>query len=133
MLAAPGFGRYITAAMPTYDYECANCRHTLEIFQSMMDDPLTDCPSCGAPQLRRVISGGTGIIFKGSGFYVNDSRGSSKASGSASATDTDSAKTTGGDSKTGDAKSGGESKPAAAAATPAQTSTPSKSAAAKTS
>ena len=114
--------------MPTYDYECANCQHTLEIFQSMMDDPLTDCPSCGTPQLRRVISGGTGIIFKGSGFYVNDSRGSSKTGDSTSAKDTDSAKTTGSATK-----SGGESKPAAAAATAttAQSSTATKSAEAK--
>ena len=70
--------------MPTYDYECTTCRHTFETFQSMKADPLTDCPSCGASDLRRVISGGTGVIFKGSGFYVNDSRGSSKTTGSES-------------------------------------------------
>lgn len=71
--------------MPTYDYECTTCRHTFETSQSMKADPLTDCPSCGAPDLRRVISGGTGVIFKGSGFYVNDSRGSSKTTGTESA------------------------------------------------
>ena len=70
--------------MPTYDYQCAKCGHEFEAFQRMLDDPLKDCPECNAPELRRLISGGTGVIFKGSGFYVNDSRkGSSKSGGKA--------------------------------------------------
>jgi len=63
--------------MPTYDYECRSCGYRFETFQSMSDDSLTICPDCGKEQLRRLISGGTGVIFKGSGFYVNDSRKSS--------------------------------------------------------
>jgi putative FmdB family regulatory protein len=59
--------------MPTYEYECRSCGKSFEAFQSMSDAPLSECPSCGK-QVRRVINGGTGIIFKGSGFYVNDSR-----------------------------------------------------------
>ena len=68
--------------MPTYEYECKSCSHSFEAFQAMVDDPLSTCPSCGGP-VRRLIGGGMGIIFKGSGFYVNDSKKSS-SSGSGS-------------------------------------------------
>ena len=58
--------------MPTYDYICNECKKTFEHFQSMSDDPLTDCPECKKNSLRRIISGGTGLIFKGSGYYLTD-------------------------------------------------------------
>lgn len=61
--------------MPTYDYECKECGHEFEYFQSMSAEPLRDCPECGGA-VRRLIGGGMGIIFKGSGFYVTDNRGS---------------------------------------------------------
>lgn len=64
--------------MPTYDYECKSCGHNFEVFQSIMDPPVKKCPECGKA-VRRLIGGGTGIIFKGSGFYVTDSRKSSSA------------------------------------------------------
>ncbi|MCK5737178.1 MAG: zinc ribbon domain-containing protein [Spirochaetaceae bacterium] len=70
--------------MPTYEYECRSCGHNFEAFQSMQDDSLTTCPDCGQEHLRRIISGGAGIIFKGSGFYVNDSRNSSSTTKSSS-------------------------------------------------
>ncbi|MDR1618203.1 MAG: zinc ribbon domain-containing protein [Treponema sp.] len=57
--------------MPTYGYECKSCGHTFDVFQSMKDDPLKTCPQCGK-ELRRLINGGSGVIFKGSGFYVTD-------------------------------------------------------------
>ncbi len=57
--------------MPTYDYLCKDCGHTFEIFQSMSDSSLTECPSCNG-KVRRIISGGTGLIFKGSGYYITD-------------------------------------------------------------
>ena len=57
--------------MPTYEYECKKCRHTFEVFQAMSDEPIKKCPKCGK-QVRRLISGGIGVIFKGSGFYVTD-------------------------------------------------------------
>ncbi|MDR1239927.1 MAG: zinc ribbon domain-containing protein [Treponema sp.] len=57
--------------MPTYEYECKSCGHTFEAFQRMSDEPLRDCPQCGR-EVRRLINGGTGVIFKGSGFYVTD-------------------------------------------------------------
>ena len=65
--------------MPTYEYECTSCKHTFDLFQSMRDEPVKDCPLC-KKQVRRLINGGTGIIFKGSGFYVNDKSGSSSGS-----------------------------------------------------
>jgi putative FmdB family regulatory protein len=64
--------------MPTYDYECKDCGYEFEHFQRMSDEPLGTCPECGGA-LRRLIGGGTGIIFKGSGFYVTDN-GKSKGS-----------------------------------------------------
>lgn len=58
--------------MPTYDYACSACQHHFETFQSMKDDPLSECPACGQPALKRLIGTGAGIIFKGSGFYETD-------------------------------------------------------------
>jgi putative FmdB family regulatory protein len=57
--------------MPTYEYECKICSHHFEVFQSMSDEPVKKCPECGK-EVRRLISGGVGVIFKGSGFYVTD-------------------------------------------------------------
>ncbi|NNM53210.1 MAG: zinc ribbon domain-containing protein [Spirochaetales bacterium] len=59
--------------MPTYDYVCQTCGHEFEAFQSMKDNPLTECPECQGP-VKRKVGGGTGVIFKGSGFYINDSK-----------------------------------------------------------
>jgi putative FmdB family regulatory protein len=64
--------------LPTYEYACTACGHRLEAVQSFSDDPLTECPECGAA-LRKVY-GNVGIVFKGSGFYKTDSRVSSSAS-----------------------------------------------------
>ena len=58
--------------MPTYDYICNNCENMYEYFQSMSDAPKKECPDCKKDSLRRVISGGTGLIFKGSGYYLTD-------------------------------------------------------------
>jgi putative FmdB family regulatory protein len=71
--------------MPTYEYECKSCGHGFEVIQSMSDAPLTDCPECGK-EIRRIIFGGTGVIFKGSGFYVTD-KGKSAIKGNAAAKD----------------------------------------------
>lgn len=57
--------------MPTYTYQCRDCGHTYEAFQSMKDDPHTECPSCKGT-VDRLIGAGAGIVFKGSGFYVTD-------------------------------------------------------------
>jgi putative FmdB family regulatory protein len=76
--------------MPTYDYECASCGHTFDEFQAMSDEPLRKCPECGKNSLRRLIGGGLGVIFKGSGFYATDSRSASKSSTAASSSPTSS-------------------------------------------
>ncbi len=57
--------------MPTYDYECIECGHRFEHFQKMSDAPLDVCLNCSG-QVRRLLSGGSGLIFKGSGFYITD-------------------------------------------------------------
>ena len=62
--------------MPTYEYECEKCKITFERFQSMKDEPVKKCPECDGP-VRRLISGGAGVIFKGSGFYITDYRSES--------------------------------------------------------
>ena len=64
--------------MPLYAYRCKECGHELEIRQSFSDDPLVECPNCGNPALRKVINQ-VGVVFKGSGFYVNDSKSSNPA------------------------------------------------------
>jgi putative FmdB family regulatory protein len=60
--------------MPTYQYRCTACKHEFEELQSMTDEPLQSCPKCGG-RVKRLISGGAGVIFKGSGFYATDYRG----------------------------------------------------------
>lgn len=79
--------------MPTYEYHCDACSHDFEEFQYIKDEPLKKCPECGKNKLRRLISGGAAIVFKGSGFYQTDYRSesyksSAKADSSASSTAT---------------------------------------------
>ncbi|WP_030717156.1 FmdB family zinc ribbon protein [Streptomyces sp. NRRL S-237] len=68
--------------MPTYQYQCTECGEGLEAVQKFTDDALTVCPSCDG-RLKKVFSA-VGIVFKGSGFYRNDSRGASSSSTPAS-------------------------------------------------
>lgn len=91
--------------MPNYDYECNKCGKRFEVFQSMNDAKLTDCPADGCDGgVKRLLGTGGGIIFKGAGFYQTDYRSSSYQTG---------AKAESGSGKT--------EAPAAAAATPAAT------------
>lgn len=60
--------------MPTYEYECTRCGLAFEEFKPMSAPKRQRCPECRG-KVERLISGGTGILFKGSGFYINDSRG----------------------------------------------------------
>ncbi|MDB5326711.1 MAG: putative regulatory protein FmdB family [Phycisphaerales bacterium] len=60
--------------MPTYEYICDACQHEFEKFQSIKADPVTTCPECGKEHVRRKISGGAAILFKGGGFYETDYR-----------------------------------------------------------
>ncbi len=56
--------------MPTYEYECLECKHRFSVFQPITDDAIDKCEKCGK-SVRKVF-GTAGIIFKGEGFYVND-------------------------------------------------------------
>lgn len=71
--------------MPTYEYACTNCGHRFDVRQSFNDDPIGDCPKCGA-SVRRVLYP-AGVIFKGSGWYATDSRKGSASHSSSSSTD----------------------------------------------
>lgn len=62
--------------MPTYEYECGNCGHGFEIFQSITESPKKKCPACGKMKAKRLIGSGSALIFKGSGFYQTDYRSS---------------------------------------------------------
>ena len=70
--------------MPTYEYKCENCGHQFEQFQSITSKPLRVCPQCGQSKLNRLIGAGSGIIFKGSGFYATDYRNDSYKKSAAS-------------------------------------------------
>lgn len=84
--------------MPTYQYQCTECGEALEVQQSFSEDALTECPACHG-RLRKVFNA-VGVVFKGSGFYRNDSRaGSGSASGAGSSSTTGSSSTSGGDTK----------------------------------
>ncbi len=63
--------------MPTYEYACEACNHQFERFQSITARPIRKCPACGRSKVRRLISGGAGFLFKGSGFYITDYRSES--------------------------------------------------------
>ncbi|NUS10717.1 MAG: FmdB family transcriptional regulator [Streptomyces sp.] len=86
--------------MPTYQYQCTECGEGLEAVQKFSDDALTVCPNCSG-RLRKVFSA-VGVVFKGSGFYRTDSRGSSSSS-------TPAAKSSSSDSKASDSSSSSSS------------------------
>jgi putative FmdB family regulatory protein len=72
--------------MPTYEYACTKCGHAFEAFQSMKDEPLKQCPKCRKQALKRLVGGGAGLIFKGSGFYITDYKKKSGSPDSSAAT-----------------------------------------------
>jgi putative FmdB family regulatory protein len=124
--------------VPTYEYKCDACGQAFEKFQSIKADPIKVCPHCGQESVRRLISMGGGLIFKGSGFYITDYRdkgysdsakADSAAGGEAKGDAKSDAKTDAKADKStaaGDAAKAAESKPAAATPTPtpSPTSTP---------
>lgn len=114
--------------MPTYEYICDKCGHQFEKFQSIADKPLTICPEdlCGRKRwgkgkVRRAISGGAGLIFKGSGFYITDYRSESykQAAKKDSAAPASTSSSTKSDSSGSSSSSGGKSESAKPAAKPA--------------
>ena len=84
--------------MPTYEYECGACGHSFEALQSMVEPKLKKCPVCKKSKLHRLIGSGSGIIFKGTGFYQTDYKKSSPKTESKpnSAASTEPAKCAGG-------------------------------------
>jgi putative FmdB family regulatory protein len=93
--------------MPTYAYRCSACSHEFDAFQKFSEDPLTECPNCGSA-IHRVFQP-VGVVFKGSGWYINDSRSKS----STTASPDSSSKSDKADSKT-DKSAGQSATPAAA-------------------
>ena len=67
--------------MPTYAYRCNNCKHEFDKFQSIVAKRMRKCPKCGQLKLKRLISGGGAVLFKGSGFYTTDYRSKSYKDG----------------------------------------------------
>ncbi len=66
--------------MPTYEYECSYCGNQFEVVQKMTDKHLEKCPKC-QKKVKRLISSGSGLIFKGKGFYATDYRKGSSSAG----------------------------------------------------
>jgi putative FmdB family regulatory protein len=106
--------------VPTYQYVCNDCGESLEAVQKFSDDALTVCPSCEG-KLRKVYSA-VGVVFKGSGFYRNDSRSTTSSSTPAAGKSETSAPATSGSA--GSDSSGSGSTPATAAPAPSTPSTP---------
>lgn len=99
--------------MPIYEYQCKACGHRLEALQKISEEPLSDCPECGRPDLQKLVSA-AGFRLKGGGWYVTDFKdGGKKKSGSTSQTATASEGSTA-DNKD---KGGGGAAPAKAADT----------------
>jgi putative FmdB family regulatory protein len=94
--------------MPTYEYACTSCGEHQEVVQSFRDDALTTCPACGGP-LRKVF-GSIGVVFKGSGFYKNDSRPAAKESKAAKDTSPSTSSESSGDGSTKEASASAKEK-----------------------
>ncbi|MEE8156048.1 MAG: zinc ribbon domain-containing protein [Phycisphaerales bacterium] len=93
--------------MPTYEYLCQACGHEFELFQSMSASVKRKCPDCGKLKLKRLIGIGSGVIFKGSGFYQTDYRSDSYKKAAEADKKASEPKT----SKKGDKKNESKSKP----------------------
>ncbi|MEV0241342.1 FmdB family zinc ribbon protein [Streptomyces sp. NPDC050674] len=93
--------------MPTYQYQCTECGEGLEAVQKFTDDALTECPQCKG-RLKKVFSA-VGIVFKGSGFYRNDSRGSSSSSSPAASKSSSTSSSGSSSSDSGSSSSGSSS------------------------
>ena len=101
--------------MPTYQYQCTECGEGLEAVQKFTDDALTECPNCNG-HLKKVFSA-VGIVFKGSGFYRNDSRGSSSSSSPASKPSTSTSSASSSDAKSSSSASASSSSDAKSSGT----------------
>jgi putative FmdB family regulatory protein len=110
--------------VPTYQYACTECGHAFEQFQSFSDDALTECPECRG-RLRKLFNA-VGVVFKGSGFYRNDSRATTPSTAGTTTTSTSegssgSSSTTG--TGTGSGSGSGDSGSSSGSSTPSATAT----------
>jgi len=110
--------------MPTYEYACTKCGYAFEQFQSMLDAPLKKCPQCKKAALKRLVGGGAGLIFKGTGFYITDYKNAGKKGDGGDSKPSPSTETKSGESKPSGTP-GAESKPAAASADSGKSAAPS--------
>lgn len=109
--------------MPTYQYSCTECGHFFEIFQSFSEDSLTICPECEG-KLRKVYNA-VGVVFKGSGFYITDSRSADK--GGSGAAESSSASDAGSQAASSDSTGSSSSSSGAGASSGASTASSSSS------
>jgi putative FmdB family regulatory protein len=94
--------------MPIYEYQCQSCGHGLEALQKVSDEPLQECPSCGASALKKKVSA-VAFRLKGGGWYETDFKTGDKKNIAGDSSPSDSGSTSSGK----DSKSGGDSKAAA--------------------
>ena len=123
LLLAENCEAFDAALMPTYEYSCEKCGKTFEIFQSMRDEPLRECPKelCrqkkwGHGKVKRLLGTGAGLIFKGSGFYITDYRSNSYKEGAKG--DAPAAPAASGEKSSGAKESGGSATASAPAKAP---------------
>nr|VFJ88230.1 MAG: putative regulatory protein, FmdB family [Candidatus Kentron sp. H]VFJ90246.1 MAG: putative regulatory protein, FmdB family [Candidatus Kentron sp. H]VFJ96603.1 MAG: putative regulatory protein, FmdB family [Candidatus Kentron sp. H] len=97
--------------MPIYEYECSRCAHRIEILQKISDAPLEDCPACGKPSLRKLVSAAS-FRLKGTGWYETDFKNKDKPKPAEKQAESDSTKSeTKSDASTSEGKSASESQP----------------------
>ncbi|MDH3977837.1 MAG: zinc ribbon domain-containing protein [Gammaproteobacteria bacterium] len=119
--------------MPIYEYACKSCGHVFDVLQKMSADPLKDCPECGKPELKKLLSA-PNFRLKGGGWYETDfkkdnqrnlAEGSAKSAGKTDASSADSGKSNGSSNSQSSSQSKSESPSKSSA--PSKSSTPSKS------
>ena len=101
--------------MPIYEYRCDNCGHEFDTLQKVSDEPLTDCPECGKPMLKKKVSA-AGFRLKGGGWYETDFKSGKKknvagseSSSSSSSSDSSSSSSSSSDSSSSSGSSSGSS------------------------
>ena len=98
--------------MPIYEYRCQSCNHDLEVMQKMSDPELSDCPACGQPQLKKLMSA-AGFRLKGSGWYETDFKSGNKRNVAESAGSSDSGSSSSSAASSSDSGASTSSSPAA--------------------